>query len=87
MASILLVIRKKAIKLLNQRYTALDVDGTLRPQSGAAPLGLRLRRSLPRSIREAWFDISSLDFSLPGNAGGNCASTRKRIAQAAVRTG
>ena len=31
------------------------VDGTLLPQSRAAPLGLRLRRSLPRRFPAAWF--------------------------------
>jgi len=38
------------------------VDGTLLPQSRAAPLGLRLRRSLPRRFPAAWFRFPSLPF-------------------------
>jgi hypothetical protein len=37
------------------RIGLFSFDGTLLPQSRAAPLGLRLRRSLPRLSPEAWF--------------------------------
>ena len=41
------------------------VDGTCLPASGAAPLGLRLRRSLPRLFPQAWFILHLSSFIIP----------------------
>ena len=55
----------RSSRCLSLLRSPLPVDGIRRPADGATPAGLRLCRSLPRSIPRAWFPVPSSPFPVP----------------------